>query len=65
MSDIGLSDLQLGGNMPVDDHYQQRGKPRLRLVKVAVQPFFVLDDGETITEVEHAAPFCQCRVRRS
>jgi hypothetical protein len=26
---------------------------RLRLVKVAVQPFFVLDDGETITEVDH------------
>jgi hypothetical protein len=28
---------------------------RLRLVKVAVQPFFVLDDGETIVEVEHPA----------
>jgi hypothetical protein len=27
--------------------------PRLRLVKVLVQPVFVLDDGETITEVEH------------
>jgi hypothetical protein len=26
---------------------------RLRLVKVLVQPVFVLDDGETITEVEH------------
>lgn len=26
---------------------------QLRLVKVAVQPFFVLDDGETIEEVEH------------
>ena len=26
---------------------------RLRLVKVAVQPFFVLDDGETITEIDH------------
>jgi hypothetical protein len=26
---------------------------KLRLVKVAVQPFFVLDDGETITEVDH------------
>ena len=26
---------------------------RLRLVKVAVQPFFVLDDGEMITEVDH------------
>lgn len=25
----------------------------LRLVKVAVQPFFVLDDGENITELEH------------
>lgn len=29
--------------------------PKLRLVKVAVQPFFVLDDGETITEIEHSA----------
>jgi hypothetical protein len=28
---------------------------QLRLVKVAVQPFFVLDDGETITEVDHSA----------
>jgi hypothetical protein len=28
---------------------------KLRLVKVAVQPFFVLDDGETITEVDHPA----------
>jgi len=28
---------------------------KLRLVKVAVQPFFVLDDGETITEVDHQA----------
>jgi hypothetical protein len=28
---------------------------KLRLVKVAVQPFFVLDDGESITEVEHPA----------
>lgn len=28
---------------------------KLRLVKVAVQPFFVLDDGESITEVEHQA----------
>jgi hypothetical protein len=26
---------------------------QLRLVKVAVQPFFVLDDGENITEVDH------------
>jgi hypothetical protein len=26
---------------------------KLRLVKVAVQPFFVLDDGETITELDH------------
>jgi hypothetical protein len=26
---------------------------KLRLVKVAVQPFFVLDDGKTITEVDH------------
>jgi hypothetical protein len=28
---------------------------KLRLVKVIVQPVFVLDDGETITEVEHPA----------
>lgn len=28
---------------------------RIRLVKVAVQPFFVLDDGENITEIEHGA----------
>lgn len=27
--------------------------PKLRLVKVIVQPVFVLDDGEQITEVEH------------
>jgi hypothetical protein len=26
---------------------------RIRLVKVAVQPHFVIDDGETITEIEH------------
>lgn len=26
---------------------------KLRLVKVIVQPVFVLDDGETITEVDH------------
>ena len=26
---------------------------RLRLVKVLVQPVFVLDDGETITEMPH------------
>jgi hypothetical protein len=26
---------------------------KLRLVKVAVQPFFVLDDGENIKEIEH------------
>lgn len=26
---------------------------KLRLVKVFVQPVFVLDDGETITEIEH------------
>jgi len=31
----------------------ERPKSRLRLIKVAVQPFFVLDDGETITELEH------------
>lgn len=28
---------------------------RLRLVKVAVQPYFVLDDGETIAEIDHPA----------
>jgi hypothetical protein len=28
---------------------------KLRLVKVAVQPYFVLDDGETIMEIEHPA----------
>ena len=28
---------------------------KLRLVKVVVQPVFVLDDGETISEVEHQA----------
>jgi hypothetical protein len=28
---------------------------KLRLVKIAVQPFFVLDDGETITEIDHPA----------
>jgi hypothetical protein len=28
---------------------------KLRLVKVAVQPFFVLDDGDSITEIDHAA----------
>jgi hypothetical protein len=28
---------------------------KLRLVKVAVQPYFVLDDGENITEIEHPA----------
>jgi hypothetical protein len=26
---------------------------RVRLVKVVVQPVFVLDDGENITEIEH------------
>ncbi len=29
--------------------------PKLRLIKVLVQPVFVLDDGETITEIEHPA----------
>lgn len=29
--------------------------PRLRLIKVIVQPVFVLDDGENITELEHPA----------
>lgn len=28
---------------------------KLRLVKVLVQPVFVVDDGETVTEVEHGA----------
>jgi hypothetical protein len=28
---------------------------RLRLVKVLVQPVFVLDDGENVEEVEHPA----------
>lgn len=27
-----------------------RGKPQLRLLKVVVQPVYVLDDGETLTE---------------
>lgn len=27
--------------------------PQLRLVKVLVQPVFVLDDGENVTEVQH------------
>lgn len=34
----------------------QRGSktmPKLRLVKVIVQPVFVLDDGEHVTEIEH------------
>ena len=26
---------------------------KLRLVKVAVQPFFILDDGESIVEIDH------------
>lgn len=29
--------------------------PKLRLVKVLVQPVFVLDDGENVTELEHPA----------
>jgi hypothetical protein len=28
---------------------------RLRLVKVIVQPVFVLDDGENVSEVDHGA----------
>jgi hypothetical protein len=28
---------------------------RLRLVKVLVQPVFVLDDGENVEEIEHGA----------
>lgn len=27
--------------------------PKIRLVKVAVHPMFVLDDGENVTELEH------------
>jgi hypothetical protein len=26
---------------------------KLRLIKVAVQPFFILDDGHVVTEVDH------------
>jgi hypothetical protein len=33
----------------------QRTTPKLRLIKVLVQPVLVLDDGETIEEVEHPA----------
>jgi hypothetical protein len=29
--------------------------PKLRLIKVIVQPVFVLDDGENVTEIEHPA----------
>lgn len=34
---------------------QKQSSPlrRLRLVKVVVQPVFVIDDGENITELEH------------
>jgi hypothetical protein len=28
---------------------------KLRLIKVLVQPVFVLDDGENVTEIEHPA----------
>lgn len=28
---------------------------RIRLIKVVVQPVFVVDDGEHITEIEHPA----------
>ena len=28
---------------------------KIRLIKVVVQPFFVLDDGENIIELEHQA----------
>jgi hypothetical protein len=31
----------------------QARKPQIRLVKVIVQPVFVLDDGEHIIEIEH------------
>lgn len=34
---------------------QPKKSPLVRLVKVIVQPVFVLDDGETITEVTHEA----------
>jgi len=30
--------------------------PKIRLVKVIVQPVFVLDDGENIIELEHRIP---------
>ena len=33
----------------------QRTTPKLRLIKVLVQPVLVLDDGETIEEVDHPA----------
>lgn len=29
--------------------------PKIRLIKVLVQPVFVLDDGENVTEVDHPA----------
>lgn len=41
-----------------DDHdpnLSPQGQGRIRLIKVVVQPIFVLDDGETITEVTHPA----------
>ena len=34
---------------------QHGSKPRLRVVKVIVQPVIVLDDGEQITEIEHGS----------
>jgi hypothetical protein len=34
---------------------QAKAPKKIRLVKVAVQPFFVLDDGESIEEIEHPA----------
>jgi hypothetical protein len=33
----------------------RRNTPKLRLVKVLVQPVLVLDDGQTIEEVDHPA----------
>lgn len=33
----------------------QRATPKLRLIKVLVQPVLVLDDGKTIEEVDHPA----------
>jgi hypothetical protein len=37
------------------NHDRERVVQKLRLVKVVVQPVFLLDDGEHLTEVEHPA----------